>query len=166
MRPSNDPFKGPGYHRRSFVEKILSFFRHPASTSPLTAPTRALRLLRLALHLPEDVLQDQEIPLQHLGPVLHVADLFEALGGAVAFALQLGARLCEVRGGGLERAFLLRERGGVAVEIRGQMLVRGGDAGAGRGEGGEDRGAGVVASFAVENKSVLVRHEPGTHVSM
>src|SRR4051794_37330689 len=76
---------------------------------------------KITLHQPQGLLNNQQIPLNQLRPVLHIPDLLEPLARRVRDFLPLIVLLREARGGLAQLVLLLGEGGGVVVEVSGAV---------------------------------------------
>lgn len=132
-------------------------FLEPPTLPPLPLP---LLLLPLALSIlpppplpllpqPYGLFQDQQLPFQHLGPVLNIPNLLEfspALVGDFLVALALLFEACRLL---RERGFLPRDGRGVGVDVRGPQAQVGVQGCAQSREGGGEGGAGFGCALWV-----------------
>lgn len=123
------PLMGTFLNLRDIFQSTGQLSGLPLRQPPNCSPTRSTRtfhimiiimitiiiIILLLLHQPQRLLEHQKIAFQHLGPILHMANLIDTFGRPIELPLPFRALFSESRRLFLELGFLLGNGGGVGV---------------------------------------------------
>lgn len=117
-----------GHFSQSMRHFLIYGTALPSRQPPSCSPTRSTRtfhimiiiiitiiIIILLLHQPQRLLEHQKIAFQHLGPILHMANLIDTFGRPIELPLPFRALFSESRRLFLELGLLLGNGGGVGV---------------------------------------------------